>query len=85
MRDGSTSLKTMMIWRVIFSRFLETVEKPHLIIKGNKGSLKAATNIGKKKWLVVIYKEISKQDGFIITAYFLSKRPKGEVLWKLGQ
>lgn len=30
----------------------------------------------KNKWLVVIYREISKEDGFVITAYFLDKRPK---------
>ncbi len=61
---------------------LETVEKPDFIARGNKGSLKAARNMGKDKWLVVLYKEISKNDGFIITAYFLAKRPKGAVIWK---
>jgi len=61
---------------------LETVEKPDLIVRGGKGSLKAARNMGKDKWLVVIYREISKKDGFIITAYFLDKRPKGDVIWK---
>jgi hypothetical protein len=61
---------------------LETVEKPDLIVRGGKGSLKAIRNMGKDKWLVVIYREISKKDGFIITAYFLDKRPKGDVIWK---
>lgn len=36
----------------------------------------------KNKWLVVIYREISKEDGFVITAYFLDKRPKLEVIWR---
>lgn len=61
---------------------LETIEKPDFIIRGNKGSLKATRNIGKDKWLVVIYRELSKTDGFIITAYFLDQRPKGDVIWK---
>jgi hypothetical protein len=61
---------------------LETVEKPDLIVRGGKRSLKAIRNMGKDKWLVVIYREISKKDGFIITAYFLDKRPKGHVIWK---
>jgi len=50
--------------------------------RGNRGTLKATKNIGKNKWLVVVYREISITDGFVITAYFLDKRPKGEVIWK---
>ena len=61
---------------------LETVEKPVFVIRGNKGTIKAARNIGKNKWLVVVYREASKTDGFIITAYFLDKKPKGEVIWQ---
>jgi len=61
---------------------LENVEKPEFIIRGNKGSLKAVKNIGKNKWLVVVYREISKRDGFIIAAYFLDERPKGDVIWR---
>ena len=61
---------------------LETIENPSLVIRGNKGTLRAARNFGKNKWLVVIYREISKKDGFIITAYFLDKRPKGEIIWQ---
>jgi hypothetical protein len=61
---------------------LETVERPEFVFRGDKGSLKAAKNLSKRKWLVVIYKELSKWDGFIITAYFLNKKPKGEILWR---
>lgn len=38
--------------------------------------------MGKNKWIVVIYREVSKLDGFIITAYFLDKKPKGELIWR---
>lgn len=61
---------------------LETVERPNFVIRDKKGTLKAIRNISKRKWLVAIYKEISSQDGFIITAYFLNKRPKGNILWQ---
>lgn len=61
---------------------LENIAKPEFIIRGDKGTLKAAKNIGKNKWLVVVYREISKRDGFIITAYFLNERPKGDVIWR---
>ena len=37
------------------------LEKPEFIIRGNKGSLKAVKSMGKDKWLVVIYREISAQ------------------------
>ncbi len=65
-----------------FYEVLDTVEKPELIVRGNKGSLKAARNIGRKKWLVVVYRELSKHNGFVITAYLLDTKPKGEVIWQ---
>ena len=65
-----------------YADVLETVEEPVLIVRGNQGTLKAAKNLGRNKWLVVIYREISEDDGFIITAYFLDKKPKGKVLWE---
>ena len=61
---------------------LETIENSHFVIKGNKGTLKATRNFGKNRWLVVIYRETSRKDGFVITAYFLDKKPKGETVWQ---
>lgn len=63
-----------------FHNVLETIEKPEFVIRGNSGSLKATKNISKKKWLAVLYRELSKRDGFVITAYFLETKPKGEVI-----
>ena len=65
-----------------FYDVIQTIQEPDFIIRGNKKSLKATRNVGKKKWLIVIYREISKQDGFVITAYFLDTKPKGKVIWK---
>ena len=65
-----------------FHETLDTVENPDIVVRGNSGSFKAAKNFGKKKWLVAVYREISKMDGFVITAYFLSTKPKGEVIWQ---
>ncbi len=64
-----------------FFDVLETIEKPEFVTRGNQGTLKATKNVGKGKWLVVIYREVSKKDGFVITAYFLNKKAKGEVIW----
>ena len=65
-----------------FHEVLDIIERPDLVARGSKGSLKAARNMGRRKWLVVIYKELSKRDGFIITAYLLDAKPKGEVIWQ---
>ncbi len=65
-----------------FHEVLDTVERPECIVRGNHGALKATRNIGRKKWLVVVYRELSKRDGFVITAYLLSARPKGDVIWR---
>ncbi|MEW5768680.1 MAG: hypothetical protein AB1797_13900 [bacterium] len=65
-----------------FHEILDTVEKPDLIVRGNKGAMKATRNIGKRKWLVVVYRELSRGDGFVITAYLLDTKPKGEIIWQ---
>jgi len=58
------------------------VGDPAVVVRGNKGTLKAAKPTGRNRWLVVVYRETSKKDGFVITAYFLEAKPKGEVQWQ---
>jgi len=65
-----------------FHEVLDTIEHSDLVTRGSKSALKAARNMGKKKWLVVIYKELSKSDGFVVTAYLLDSKPKGRVIWQ---
>ena len=64
-----------------FHDVLDTIERPEFVIRGNQGTLKATKNFSKGIWLVAIYKEVSKKDGFVITAYFLNKKAKGEIIW----
>jgi hypothetical protein len=64
-----------------FHDVLDTVEHPQFVIQGNGGALKACRNLARTKWLVVVYKEISRKDGFVITAYILDSKPKGTILW----
>ncbi|MBN1866702.1 hypothetical protein JW916_05375 [Candidatus Sumerlaeota bacterium] len=69
----------------LVSRFhdvLETVENPEIVVRGNGGAFKAARNIGKRQWLVAVYREVSKTDGFVITAYILDTKPKGDAIWQ---
>ncbi len=63
---------------------LLTVKDPDIIVKGALGELIAAKQQN-KNWVVVVYKEFEKIDGFIITsfitsriAYLLNKK----VIWK---
>lgn len=64
-----------------FHDVLDTVEKPTFVVRGNQGTMKAVRSFGKNNWLVAVYKELSATDGFVITAYFLDKKPKGEIIW----
>jgi hypothetical protein len=52
---------------------LETVESPEVIYQGYTGEYIALREIETGKFIVVIYREMNKEDGFIITAY-LTKR-----------
>lgn len=54
---------------------LVTVERPCKVFAGNRGELLAIREIEPGKYLVVVYKETSKSDGFVITA-FLTRRAK---------
>jgi len=52
---------------------LEAVEEPEAIYEGKAGECIAVREVEKGKYIVVVYRELSKEDGFMITA-FLSRR-----------
>jgi hypothetical protein len=54
---------------------LETVEEPEAIFEGKEGECIAVREVEKGKYVVVVYRELSKEDGFVITA-FLTRRKK---------
>lgn len=68
-----------------FSSVLETVAQPDLILKGEQGELLAVRKQpGKRVWIVVPYKEVSKEDGFILTAYLTTDNKwllQKEIIW----
>lgn len=66
----------------MFHEVLDTVQKPDSVVRASHGALKAIRNMGRKRWMVVAYREVSKRDGFVVTAYLLSQRPRGEVIWR---
>jgi hypothetical protein len=63
---------------------LRTVSKPDRILAGGLGELLAVRQVEEDKWLVVVYKEPSPSDGFVITAYLtrrLRQLERRTVLW----
>lgn len=54
---------------------LETVQEPEAVYESKAKELLATKEIESGKHMVVIYKEASKEDGFVITA-FLTRRIK---------
>jgi hypothetical protein len=66
---------------------LETVENPVIIYQGNNFALIALKLQPEQteKYIVVVYKEVSATDGFIITAWLTNKInefQKKQILWK---
>jgi hypothetical protein len=71
-----------------YFEILETIEQAEIVYEGKNRELIAIKEFQKTspKFVVVIYKEVDKTDGFIITA-FISKRrqefDKKKIIWKL--
>ncbi len=70
-----------------YDDIIETIAVPDIIYEGSKGGLIAVSREieGTNKHIVVAYKEISENDGFIITAYISNKLNsirKRVIIWK---
>jgi len=57
---------------------LETLENPETIYEGKLGEYIAIRKVQKEKHIVVIYKELDKNDGFVITAFLTKKKKQFE-------
>ena len=68
-------------------RILETLSLPYYVQQGDAGTLIAARHCPKtpltEKYCCVVYRELSQDDGFIVTAYFAT-RPADwrNIVWK---
>lgn len=60
---------------------LDTVENPQFILRGNNKSKIAVVNLSRRKWMHVIYREVSKTDGFIISARIQDDYDENKVIW----
>ena len=52
---------------------LEAVWRPERVVAGTAGELLAIRMVDAGKALVVIYKEVSSRDGFVITAFLTTR------------
>ena len=68
-----------------FNKFMQVISKPEFILQGSKGELLAVQKVPRKKlWIVVPYKELTGEDGFVLTTYFTSDLTwlfKKEIIW----
>jgi hypothetical protein len=65
-----------------YDEMLGAIERPTWVLPGHKGGLIAVRNIGRFKYLHVVYREVSLEDGFIVTAYVARKVNKRRTIWR---
>ncbi len=65
-----------------YDEVLDTVAGPEIVLQSYGGSLIAVRNHGRRRYLCVIYRQISRADGFIITAYFSRKLDRRKAIWR---
>jgi len=66
---------------------LETLNNPDLVQQGDAGTLLAVkkfdkTPLTENKYLSVVYREVTPQDGFVLTAYYSSTLRQRLIIWK---
>lgn len=65
-----------------YNEVLLTIENPEMILRGYRGSKIAVMNLGKKRWLHIIYRELNREDGFIISAYIKESFNSNLIIWQ---
>jgi hypothetical protein len=61
---------------------LDAVQHPEYILSGYRGSMIAVAILGRSRYLHVVYREVNRDDGFIITAGIRPKMRKENILWR---
>jgi hypothetical protein len=64
-----------------YERVLDAVERPTWVLQGYAGALVAILSLSKHEYLHVVYREVNRIDGFIITAFIARKVNKRAVIW----
>ncbi|HEX9916517.1 MAG TPA: hypothetical protein VGB16_02170 [candidate division Zixibacteria bacterium] len=61
---------------------LNTLENPDFVLRGYKSALIAIKGIAKGRYLAVVYKELKRDDGFVLSAYITTKIRKRLIIWR---
>jgi hypothetical protein len=60
---------------------LKAIEEPTIVLRGYAGTLIAVLSLARDRYLHVVYKELSRDDGFVITAYISARYNRDTVIW----
>lgn len=64
-----------------YEKVLEAIENPTWILRGYAEAVVAVLPIARQNYLHVVYREISQDDGFIITAFLSRKVNRRMIIW----
>ncbi len=64
-----------------YEKVIEAVERPTWIEQGYAGSRVAILTLGRRHYLHVVYRELSRADGFIITAFIARRASRRKRVW----
>lgn len=67
--------------RAYYEKVLFAVENPTWVLRGHTGAMIAVLSIGRRQFLNVVYREVNRQDGFIITAFVSRTINRGNTIW----
>jgi len=62
-------------------KVLDAIEHPTWVLQGYAGSLVAVLRLRRERNLHVVYREISRDDGFVITSFLARKVHKDRIIW----
>jgi hypothetical protein len=68
-----------------YDKVLDAIERPTYMLLGHRGSLIAVLPMGRSKYLHVVYREVGRHDGFVITAYIKPKVNNKQAIWHEGK
>jgi hypothetical protein len=66
---------------IYYDKVLEAIENPTWILRGYAGALVAVLSLARQNYLHVVYREISQDDGFIITGFISRKINRRMIIW----
>ena len=67
--------------RAYCEKMLAAVENPTWVLRGHTGAMIAVLSLPKRQYLNVVYREVSRHDGFIITSFVSRTINRSNTIW----